>query len=123
MISVDPPLSGVNFISLMWAAPQFEPERYNLEYSCKFQSNGTVYIKKQRITVASDATFVSVPKLLPNSLCELTLFAVYNPASIDVGWKIHASTLKDNACKKFVALHPLMEFCKNHNNNGTVSCV
>ena len=114
MIALEPPLSGVDFVSLMWAAPQFDPKRYNLEYSCKLQDSGTEYIKKQRITVASDATFVSVPKLLPNSLCQLTIFAVYNPASIDVGLKIHTLTLKDNECKKFVDFHSLMEFCRSN---------
>ena len=104
MIAIDPPLSGLDFVSLIWSTPEFKPVRYNLEYSCKLQTDGTEYAKKQRITFSSESTFVSVPNLLPNSSCELTLFAVYNPASIDSGLKVHASTLKDDGCKNFAII-------------------
>ena len=116
MVAIDPPLSGLDFVSLMWTTPQYEPEKYVIEYSCKLQTDGTEYVKKQRITTTSDSSFASVPNLLPNSLCELALFAVYNPATIDSGSKVFVSTLKDDGCKKFVVMlcsYVQVFLCKN----------
>ena len=91
--------SGEDYVNLMWNCPDYDPERYELYYSCKLQSDPYYYISSKLNSKNSTSTFARVSELLPGSLCLLTLVAVYNPASIDPGLTVVTKTLQSSTAK------------------------
>ena len=85
---------GVYYVQLMWNSPKYNPEKYLLQYSCMSQT-GVYYCLNNNLEIRdSSSTSVSVFGLNPESICFMTIFAVYNPASIDQGMTITTKTLR-----------------------------
>ena len=71
-------------ITLSWVMPEYLPQSYNRDVSCMPACGNLAYIT-QSFTLGSSETRDHIINLLPGSHCEITLFAVYNPASLDPG--------------------------------------
>ena len=99
MIDSHSVVSGKDHIMLKWRRPRFQPERYQLTYKCTMNTtskpsqdtNHSINAKTQN--VSSNITSFTISGLLPSSIYLLILLAVYNPASIDTGIAITATTL------------------------------
>ena len=91
--------SGLSYVKLTWNHPDYDPERYELHYSCRLQSEQYYYISSRMNSQKSTSTFARVSGLLPGSHCLLTLVAVYNPASIDPGVTVVTKTLESSTAK------------------------
>lgn len=94
--------SGADFVKLNWAHPQFQPERYQVNYVCTRKpactptNDANQYITTKTTNLSSDTNSVTIPNLRPSTICMLFLLAVYNPASIDAGIAITGGTLDEN---------------------------
>ena len=86
---------GVYYVRLTWNKPIYIPEMYLLYYSC-ISSTGVYYCLNNKLEIRdSAATSVTVYELDPEMICFMTIFAVYNPASIDLGLTITTETLPE----------------------------
>ena len=87
--------SGLDYIELMWKSPVYKPQTYEVYYSCSLWGGEEHYYVSRKVECQnSTSTSVIVSALLPESTCLLTLYAVYNPASLDQGITIMAETLR-----------------------------
>ena len=85
--------SGMKYTKTMWRRPNYMPEHYELYYMCKLQDTDRFYINSKRSHLSSATTIVRLSGLLAESVCYITLFAIYNPASVDPGLTIITQTL------------------------------
>ena len=93
--------SSVDYIQTMWKRPNYMPEHYELYYMCKLQNADSFYITSKLKNLNSATTIARVSDLFPKSVCYITLFAVYNPASLDPGLTLITHTLGSaNATRK-----------------------
>ena len=77
--------ANLNYVRVEWRRPKFEPMYYKLSYSCKLKHDVTDYISKKFILIDSNEFTYKIRSVFPDSLCKLTLHAVYNLASVDSG--------------------------------------
>ena len=83
------------FITLKWRGPIFPPYRYMQHTICQMWYESQITYLDQRIVLQRIAKGSVVDKLIPASPCTITLFAIYNRASIDSGLTVKVSTLGD----------------------------
>ena len=74
---------------------------YAVTYSCEVHSQERPYIAEKIEYLSPSINSFNVFNLLPGSVCFFTLFAVYNPASIDPGITITTTTLGRAERKSF----------------------
>lgn len=93
-------------ILIMWIRPKYEPEKYNLAYSCKLKHDVTDYIPTTSLVLDSRKVHHTIPDLRQDSICTISLLAVYNPASIDSGITIKGKTSEEGKakCMPFLAI-------------------
>ena len=84
---------GLDFVILKWKHPDYEPQIYHVQVSCRLISQAEGDYVSKRYDLESSSTDAIASGLLPESTCLLTLFAVYNPASIDPGLQVTVETL------------------------------
>ena len=118
---------GSDYVKLKWAVRHFRPESFEITYSCSVRqvhmakNEQTHYVNKTIRSISSNATIIKICDLRPSSVCILNLLAVYNPASIDSGIDIIASTLAvhESKCDSDVLIYcicivePLRFFSKS----------
>ena len=87
--------AGADFIQMIWCTPKIAPSSYRVNVSCWLMYTKTKYV---RMTVEETPldTMLTVDKLIPGSRCVITLYAIYNPASIDDGIARTISTLNSS---------------------------
>ena len=76
--------AGNNFINIVWVLSNFLPMSYKVELICWLMFSGEKY-RNKTYTVSQLHTSLFIEDLLQRSQCVYTLFAIYNPASIDEG--------------------------------------
>ena len=86
--------SGMHFVRITWHCPKYEPERYKLAVSC--EQHGIIGYQVD-ITLDPPCTSAEVTGLRSESICTINIVAIYNPASIDAGITINATT--ESNCK------------------------
>lgn len=106
MITFHSVSSGMDYIQVHWTLPKYAPERYQLRYSCQSRStflcrDGGDYVTgtMQSLNENFNTTEIKISELHPSSVCKLNLLAVYNPASIDSGIDITATTLPESSSR------------------------
>ena len=95
IIRMKPPTGSLNNVGISWNRPLYDPIKYHIAYSCRLKKQSSAYVNKKFSHIQFSTTLITVPDLMPNSICEVTLIAVYNPASInDPGISITINTLE-----------------------------
>ena len=94
MIKLEPAVCGSDFVHLKWKIPKYLPDRYRLRYSCKLSMQVNHYIQATIENIMCNSIGLKISGLNPQSTCVLTVFAIYNPASIDSGITVILKTLK-----------------------------
>ena len=89
--------AGEKFIHISWSTPKFLPMSYRIRVSCLQLWNGIEY-RCTTLNATQFDTFHTVTQLAPSSKCVFTLFAIYNPASIDRGITRTVLTMKSSKC-------------------------
>lgn len=90
-------------IEISWMTAKYKPYWYHQTTHCWCLCDGHTYLNSQ-INISSSLNFSNISDLLPGSACQITLLAIYNPASIDQGINLHANTkitskyFKSNLC-------------------------
>ena len=79
-------------IHFNWVVPKYTPERYQLYYSCRKEYQKIDYANGKLEDTNSALNSFRIVGLHPRSRCKLTFFAMYNPASIDQGITLNATT-------------------------------
>ena len=79
-------------IDIKWDSPKYDPVIYKFQYSCGPKSGGPNYITSPVFPLSSYQTGVRLPHLRPSSVCQVRLVAIYNPASLDPGLLLDATT-------------------------------
>ena len=98
-------ISGSDFVELIWTSPQYQPERYSMNYLCIILKGSfpncsiADFVSARMRNLSSDSTSIRIRDLHSNTICVLNLVALFNPASIDPGIVIALKTLAENACK------------------------
>ena len=92
--------SSMHFVRITWQFPKYKPQMYKLSASCKQTGVGKYQIS---ITLDSSSTSAEVTGLHPRSVCSINIIAIYNPASIDPGITISATTEGD--CNQSTLTH------------------
>ena len=99
--------SGSDYIQFNWNYPKYRPEIYEVKYACMMKrahkNDDFIKTKTQYMNLRCNSFRIS--GLRPDSTCVLNLVTVYNPASIDPGIVITAST-----CTCTLAKIPISEF-------------
>ena len=85
MIKLETADCGSNFVHVKWKIPKYLPQRYRLRYSCKLSMQGNHYVQATIEIITYNSKGLKISGLSPQSTCVLTVFAIYNPASIDPG--------------------------------------
>ena len=88
-------ISGLDYLEIIWKHPRYLPENYAFAYSCRLKRGRDDYVTKPSYDLSPKKAFIRVSGLQPDSICKLTLIAVYNPASYDNGITITAATLSE----------------------------
>lgn len=71
-------------ISVIWIKPEFLPSEYTVRAQCRYLCmNSMTYISPTRHLLAT--ALLTTISARPYSVCDITLKAHYNPASIDNG--------------------------------------
>ena len=81
-----------NNIKVSWTSPEFQPYFYQVTSSCKLICDTRTYYLTE-LMMDSNVSACTVPNLLPGTTCIIKLIAIYNPASLDPGITLSASTL------------------------------
>ena len=92
MAAFDDCVPSHNEIKVSWTSPEFKPYFYQLTTSCKLTCDARTYYLTE-VMIDSHVSVRTVPNLLPASTCIIKLIAIYNPASLDPGITLSASTL------------------------------
>ena len=92
-------LPGLQHIELSWNRPAYDSIMYVLYYSCHSHDGIHHYVDYKVAIENSSSTSATVSGLLLESICIVTLFAVYNPASVDRGLTIKTETLRIERAK------------------------
>lgn len=83
---------GYDSFAIRWNRPLYQPSHYEYSVSCKVQCAERHYFSLVKEVLPSVHSSITVAELLPRSICEVTLIAVYNPASLDPGIALIATT-------------------------------
>lgn len=107
MISNIVAVPEIDRIMLTWTEPRFFPRNYKIATSCMYPCADTAYITDKGTKAISIARKFHINNLRPGSDCTIRFTAVYNPASLDEGIIITASTLAQS--ESSVLLHICMK--------------
>ena len=79
-------LTNSRMLDVLWdlSQPITPPGGYQLEYKCQQLDGGTVYLNDV-VKLHSIEKSYSLGPILSHTLCNFTLFAIYNEASLDPG--------------------------------------
>ena len=83
------------FIKVSWSPPKWRPFLFQLITSCRFSCQSQPYLSSD-IHILANMRSSTVSNLHAGSVCEMTLFAFYNPASIDPGIILSAKTKSES---------------------------
>lgn len=78
---------GVDYIQLLWTPPVILPYKYVQKYHCTGPP-----LKTGATDIGAVATWSFVRELQPATSCSVTLIAIYNPATLDPGITVRATT-------------------------------
>ena len=83
---------GSDFVEVRWSSVLYMPERYQVTFSCRLESNNSHYVSAKIANISPENCLLRVSKLFPGTVCVINLIAVYNPASIDEGITLICNT-------------------------------
>ena len=86
--------SGLDNIQLHWNSPKYRPNVYKVFYTCKVHDEEYYYRYSKLERVDSSSISFKILGLKLRSVCFVTLFSVYNQASLDRGLRITVETLQ-----------------------------
>lgn len=98
MTSVAVPYTSSSVTRISWTKPEFIPYFYGITQSCHLLCADKMYTVES-MNIKNSLTELDFNDLLPGSNCIIKLTAFYNPASIDPGVTVTATTESESTYK------------------------